>query len=334
MNKIFIIAEAGVNHNGSLKIAKELIDAAASAGVDAVKFQAFKAETLACMSAPKAGYQKKSGSKNETQFQMLKKLELSCSEFLALSDYCKKRGVLFILSPFDCESIEFIRQLGLSVIKIPSGEINNLPYLKKAGILRKKIIISTGMSGLGEVRAGLEILLKAGTRRQDITVLQCNTDYPTRHEDVNLLAMLTMKDILKVNVGVSDHTLGLEVPVAAAALGASVIEKHFTLKRSMKGPDHKASLEPAELKEMVRAIRNTEKALGSAVKKPTAAESRNKLVVRKSITAAKDIRKGEVFTEDNLTVKRPGTGISPMKWEDVIGKISGSNFKKDEIIKL
>ena len=332
--KTFIIAEAGVNHNGSIELAKKLIDVAADAGSDAVKFQTFKAERLVCKSAAKADYQKKTTDADESQFDMLKRLELNEDAHKELMGYCRDKGIIFLSTPFDLESIDMLGSLGIEIFKIPSGEITNLPYLRKIGRLKKKIMLSTGMADIGEIGNAINVLTEYGTRKDDITVLHCNTEYPTFFEDVNLLAMLTIRDVFKVNVGYSDHTPGIEAPVAAVALGASVIEKHFTIDKNMKGPDHKASLEPDELKAMIYAIRNIEKALGNGIKKPSRSEMKNIQVVRKSIVAAKDIKKGETFTEDNITVKRPGTGISPMEWDGIIGKAAIKDFAENESIEI
>lgn len=332
--RTFIIAEAGVNHNGSLEIARKLIDAAVEARADAVKFQTFKAERLVSRSALKAEYQKKTTDTDESQFDMIKRLELNEDAHKGLMGYCRDKGIIFLSSPFDLESIDLLNKLGIEIFKIPSGEITNLPYLRNIGRLEKKVILSTGMADLEEIGNAINVLTECGTRKDDITVLHCNTEYPTPFEDVNLVAMLTIRDVFKVKVGYSDHTPGIEAPVAAVALGAEVIEKHFTLDKRMKGPDHKASLEPDELKAMVHAIRNIEKALGDGVKKPSPSELKNKPVVRKSIIAARDIRKGETFTEGNITVKRPGTGISPMEWDKVIGSKAVRDFQKDEIIEI
>jgi len=332
--KAFIIAEAGVNHNGSVETAKKLIDAAVEAGADAVKFQTFKTEQIASMTAPKAEYQIRTTGKRETQFRMLKKLELSEKAFHELFLYCKKKEIIFLSTPFDIESVSFLDKLGLGIFKIPSGEITNLPYLKRIGSLKKKIIMSTGMADTREIKDALRILTDCGTPKENITLLHCSTDYPTPMRDVNLLAMLTIRDAFKVKVGYSDHTPGIEVPVAAVALGASIIEKHFTLDKNMKGPDHSSSLEPSELKAMVNAIRNIEKALGNGVKKPSCSEMKNIQIVRKSIVASKDIKKGEVFGEENITVKRPAGGISPMEWDKVIGGKAVRDFQKDEIIEI
>jgi N,N'-diacetyllegionaminate synthase len=332
--KTFIIAEAGVNHNGSIEIAKKLIDIAKEAGADAIKFQTFKAEKLVSRVAPKAEYQKGTTDKEESQLNMLKKLELDAVAHRELIKYCKKKRIIFLSTPFDFESIDLLNTLDIKIFKIPSGEITNLPYLKKIGSLKKKIIMSTGIADLGEIEDALEILIKAGTKKEDITVLHCNTEYPTPFEDVNLFAMLTIKEAFKVNVGYSDHTSGIEVPIAAVALSASVIEKHFTLDKNMEGPDHKASLEPDELKTMVQAIRNIEKALGNGIKSPSQSELKNKPIARKSIVAVRSIMKGEMFSEKNITTKRPGTGISPVQWDKILGKRAKRNFKEDELIEI
>jgi len=332
--KTFIIAEAGVNHNGSIDMAKKLIDVAAEIGADAVKFQTFKAERLVSRSALKAEYQKKTTDADESQFDMIKRLELNTEAHRELIRYCREENIIFLSTPFDLDSIDLLNGLGLEIFKIPSGEITNLPYLRKIGSLRKNIIMSSGMADLGEIEDALDILIESGTPREDITVLHCNTEYPTPFEDVNLLAMIIIKEAFKVNVGYSDHTLGIEVPIAAVALGASIIEKHFTLDKNMKGPDHKASLDPLELKAMVNAIRNIEKALGNGVKKPSRSEMKNIQVVRKSIAAVKDIKKGEVFCEENITVKRPACGISPMEWDNILGKRAKRDFTEDELIEI
>jgi N,N'-diacetyllegionaminate synthase len=333
-NKTFIIAEAGVNHNGSIEIAKKMIEVAKECGADAIKFQTFKAEKVISKYAPKAEYQKQTTGETDSQLEMVKKLELSFDDFVALKEYCDKLNIMFLSTPFDFESIDFLNDLGLEIFKIPSGEITNLPYLEKIGKLGKKVILSTGMADLGEIEDALDILTSCGTKKEDITILHCNTEYPTPYEDVNLLAMLTIKEAFKVKVGYSDHTLGIEIPIAAVALGASVIEKHFTLDKNMEGPDHKASLEPHELKAMIDAIRNIEKALGNGIKKPSKSELKNKDIVRKSIVAKREIKKGEIFTEDNITVKRPGTGISPMRWYEVLGKVAPKDYKEDELIEI
>lgn len=332
--KTLIIAEAGVNHNGSIEIAKKMIDVAALAGADLVKFQTFKAESLVIHSADKAEYQKESTSTNESQFNMIKKLELDQAAHEDLIKYCEHKGIRFLSTAFDHDSINLLTELNIPLYKIPSGEITNLPYLRHIGGMGKPIIMSTGMSTLDEVHDVLNILAGAGAEKNKITILHCNTEYPTPMEDVNLKAMLTMKDELGVAVGYSDHTLGIEVPIAAVAMGACVIEKHFTLDRTLPGPDHAASLEPDELKAMVATIRNIEKAMGDGLKKPSLSEIKNIPIARKSIVAKKLIKKGEYFTENNLTVKRPGTGVSPMEWDKVIGKESQANFEPDDLIKI
>lgn len=332
--KVFIIAEAGVNHNGSVEIARRMIEVAKESGADAIKFQTFKTENLISKSAPKADYQKKNTDEKESQFNMLKRLELDINAHKKLIDCCKRKDIMFLSSPFDLESINLLNNLNLEIFKIPSGEITNLPYLRKIGSLRKKVILSTGMADEDEIKGAIDVLIKAGTSKADITVLHCNTEYPTPMKDVNLLAMLTIKDAFRVNVGYSDHTLGIEIPIAAAALGAAVIEKHFTLDRDMEGPDHKASLEPGELKKMVKAIRNIEKAMGGKVKQISPSGLKNKNIVYRSIVAAKRIRRGEVFTPENITTKRPATGISPMKWDKIIGTTAKRNFNQDEPIEL
>lgn len=332
MNRVFIIAEAGVNHNGSIELAKQLIDKASEAGADAVKFQSFKAEKLVTKNAKKAEYQQITTSNKESQFEMIKKLELDYERHRELIDYSHSKNIVFLSSPFDIESIELLNKLGLEIFKIPSGEITNLPYLRKIGSLKKKVILSTGMSTLGDIEKALEILRSGGTT--EITVLHCNTEYPTPMEDVNLLAMKTIKDAFKVEVGYSDHTLGIEVPIAAVTLGAAVIEKHFTLDKAMEGPDHKASLEPEEFKEMVRCIKNIEQALGDGVKKLTDSESKNINIARKSIVAGRKIKKGEILREDNLAVKRPGDGIHPMRWDEILGREAKRDFLEDELIEI
>ncbi|MBN2964209.1 N-acetylneuraminate synthase [Sulfurospirillum sp. T05] len=332
MRKVFIIAEAGVNHNGSLELAKKLIDVAAEAGADAVKFQTFKADKLASKNAQKAEYQKDTTSKNESQYDMLKKLELNVDIHKELIAYCKEKNIMFLSTPFDHDSIELLSDLGLDIFKIPSGEITNLPYLKYLGKLGKKVILSSGMADMGEIEDALDILTSAGTKKENITVLHANTQYPTPMEDVNLKAMVTIGTTFDVAYGYSDHTLGIEVDIAAVALGASCIEKHFTLDKTMEGPDHKASLEPDELKAMVKAIRNIELALGSSIKKPSKSEMPNKAIVRKSIVAKKAIKKGDILSEGNITIKRPGNGISPMRWDEIMGTVALKDYKEDELI--
>ena len=334
MIKTFIIAEAGVNHNGSLEMALKLIDVAVAAGADAIKFQTFKTENVITVNAPKAGYQKETTGSDESQLEMVKKLELDEAAHKKLLNHCQEKGIQFLSTPFDLESIDLLNRLGLKMFKIPSGEITNLPYLRKLGALKKRLILSTGMADLGEIEDALDVLTEAGTPLENLIVLHCNTEYPTPFEDVNLRAMLSIGHAFGVAVGYSDHTPGNEVAVAAVALGAVVLEKHFTLDRNLPGPDHKASLEPDELKAMVQAIRSIEKALGSGIKKPSPSELKNKPVARKSIVAARSIRKGEAFTVENLTIKRPGTGISPMRWDDILKMKASRDFNKDEIICL
>ena len=329
---VFIIAEAGVNHNGSIDLAKKLIDTASAAGADAVKFQTFKADNLATKNAQKAMYQKETTNIEESQFDMLKKLELSTEMHKELISYCRNKKIIFLSSPFDHESIELLEDLGLEIFKIPSGEITNLPYLRHIGKLNKKIILSTGMSNMNEVKIALDILTNSGTKKKNITVLHANTEYPTPMEDVNLRAMVTIGKVLDIKFGYSDHTLGIEVDIAAVAMGAKCIEKHFTLDCNMEGPDHKASLEPDELKEMVKSIRNIELALGSNIKKPSNSELPNIQIARKSIVAKTKIKKGDILKENNITIKRPGGGISPMNWDNVIGTIATKNYEEDELI--
>lgn len=332
MSRVFIIAEAGVNHNGDLRIAEEMIDIAVKAGADAVKFQTFTAQNLVCMNAKKANYQLETTNQSESQFEMLKKLELTLDMHKRLIEYCNQKNIMFMSTPFDLESIDMLVQLGISIIKIPSGEITNYPYLKRIGSTGLRVILSTGMSSLDEVKEAIKVLKENGST--DITVLHCNTEYPTPMKDVNLNAMITLERTLGITVGYSDHTKGIEIPIAAVALGAKIIEKHFTLDESMEGPDHKASIEPEELVEMVKAIRNVELALGNGVKESSESEKKNIEIVRKSIVAARRIKKGEIFSEDNITTKRPGTGISPMKWNDIIGKTAKREFEIDEFIEL
>lgn len=329
--KTYIIAEAGVNHNGDFNLAKDLIYKAKEVGADAVKFQTFTAEKIVSRTAPKADYQTKTTSTDESQFQMLKKLELSYEQFRALKEYSNQIGIEFLSTPFDEDSIEFLTDLQISKWKIPSGEITNLPYLVKIEKTKLPIILSTGMSTMKEIAQALEVFRSYD--RSDITLLHCNTEYPTPFSDVNLKAMLTMRDTYGVKVGYSDHTSGIEVPIAAVALGAEVIEKHFTLDKSMPGPDHKASLDPDEFVAMVKAIRNIEQALGTGIKQPSSTESKNIAVIRKSIVAKRAIQKGEMFTEDNITTKRPGDGMSPMKWFDLLGKVASRDYPKDTKIK-
>ena len=331
-NKTFIIAEAGVNHNGSVEMAFQLIDVAAAAGADAVKFQTFKAEKVIAANAPKAGYQKDTTGVDESQLEMVKKLELDETAHTRLYQYCQGKGIQFLSTPFDLGSIDLLERLGLKTFKIPSGEITNLPYLRKLGALKKRLILSTGMADLGEIEDALDVLTESGTPLENITILHCNTEYPTPFEDVNLKAMLTIGRAFGVAVGYSDHTPGSEVAVAAVALGAAVLEKHFTLDRNLPGPDHKASLEPDELRAMVQAIRNIEKALGDGIKRPSPSEVTNKSLARKSLVATQPIKTGELFSADNITAKRPGAGISPMRWDEVLGQVAQKDYEKDELI--
>lgn len=330
-NNVFIIAEAGVNHNGSLDLAFKLCDAAKRAGADAVKFQIFNPAKLVCKGTEKADYQKENDKSSDNQFDMLSKLALSENDFLQISEYCKKIDISFMATAFDEDSLMFLKNLGTNVIKVPSGEITNLPYLRKISELWNQIIMSTGMCSEDEIIDAYNILCHNGA---NVTVLHCTTEYPAPFETINLKYMNTIGNKLKVNYGYSDHTKGIEVPIAAVALGASVIEKHFTLDKSMDGPDHKASLNPEELSNMVSAIRNIEKALGNGNKVVNNIEESNKKVIRKSIVAACHIKKGDIFTEQNLTCKRPGTGISPMLWDEVIGKQATRNYDEDEMIEL
>ncbi|MES2659795.1 MAG: N-acetylneuraminate synthase [Verrucomicrobiota bacterium] len=329
----YIIAEAGVNHNGSLELARKLIDAAVEAGADAVKFQTFKADKLVTKTAAKADYQKSSDNAGESQHQMIRKLELSADDHLELVEYCNTRDIQFLSTAFDSESAEFLQGLSLPFAKIPSGEITNLPHLRQTAKAACPIILSTGMANLGEVEAAVNVLVNAGTSRANITILQCHTDYPTRFEDANLKAMQTLAAAFPgTKVGYSDHTLGIEAPIAAVAMGATLVEKHFTLDRTLPGPDHAASLEPAELKSMVQSIRNVELALGHGRKEPSASELKILPIARKSIVALRPIQQGGKFSEDNLCVKRPGSGISPMRWDELIGRPSNRDYVADELI--
>ena len=329
---IYIIAEAGVNHNGSFDLACRLVDAAKAAGADCIKFQTFKTDALVSHGAQKADYQKAATGGGSSQQDMLRKLELSYDAFTALKGYCDRAGIAFLSTPFDFESIDFLNTIDMPFWKIPSGEITNWPYLTAIAKTGKPVVMSTGMCDMDEIAAAVRVLKENGTG--EIRLLHCNTEYPTPYEDVNLKAMLTMRDAFGLETGYSDHTRGIEVPIAAAALGAVVIEKHFTLDRNMEGPDHKASLEPQELKSMVTAIRHIEKALGTGVKTPSPSERKNITVARKSIVASKPIRAGEILSEDNITVKRPGTGISAMRWPEVLGTRAVRDFEEDELIEL
>jgi N,N'-diacetyllegionaminate synthase len=330
--RVFIIAEAGVNHNGCLDMALQLVDVAADAGANAVKFQTFSADALVTKAARQADYQVENTGKTESQYEMLKRLELSENDHLAIIERCKQRQIQFLSTPFDSDSIVLLHKLGMTTYKVPSGELTNLPYLRQVASVAQQVILSTGMARLAEVEDALIALLQAGLSREQIIVLHATTEYPCPMDEVNLRAMQTLAQAFGVAVGYSDHTKGIEVPVAAVALGATVIEKHFTLDNRLPGPDHKASLEPLELKAMVSAIRNVEQALGDGVKQPTASELKNKPIARKSIVAACAIAKGNVFSEQNLTVKRAGAGISPMRWDEVLGQVAQRDYQTDELI--
>ena len=330
---VFIIAEAGINHNGSLNLAKKLIDVAMEAGVDAVKFQTWKTENLVTQDAIQAEYQKQNTQKEESQFDMLKKVELSYDDFIELKKYCDKKGIIFISTPDEEESAYFLKNLQ-DIFKIGSGELTNIPFLRLIGGFGKKIILSTGMGNLGEIELALNTLIKAGTKKENITLLHAISEYPTPFEELNLKAIQTMKQAFGVEVGFSDHSLGIEASIAAVALGANIIEKHFTLDKNMLGPDHKASLEPDELKAMVKSIRNIEKALDDGIKKTMPCEVKNKFIVRKSIVAKKEIKKGEIFNKENLATKRVGDGLEAKYWDLVIGNSANRNYKKDEAIRL
>jgi N,N'-diacetyllegionaminate synthase len=331
---VLVIAEAGVNHNGDMDVARKLIDAAADAGADVVKFQTFRADRLVTRGAPKADYQRVTSGASESQFEMLRRLELSDDMHRRLIAHCAARRIRFMSTGFDEDSVRMLVGLGMDQLKIPSGEITNLPYLRCVGGFAKQVLLSTGMSTLDEVGAALDALIAAGTQRDRVTLLHCNSEYPTPMRDVNLRAMATLREAFGVAVGFSDHTQGIEVPIAAVARGATVIEKHFTLDRQMPGPDHQASLEPAELRAMVLAIRNIEQALGDGTKRVTESEARNRPIARKSIVAARPIRAGERLDATNLAVKRPGTGISPMAWDTVVGRTAARDFQADELIEL
>jgi N,N'-diacetyllegionaminate synthase len=334
INHTLIIAEAGVNHNGDINLAKKLIDVAAEAGIDYVKFQTFKAENLVSKSAQKAEYQKKNAGENDSQLGMLKKLELTLDDHHELIDYCYEKNVAFFSTGFDLQSLDLLHQLGLRLYKVPSGEITNLPYLKKVAELAEKVIISTGMCNLLDIEKAINVFLEYGFGKNEIVVLHCNTEYPTPMCDVNLNAMKTIANSFQVGVGYSDHTLGIEIPIAAVAMGAEVIEKHFTLDRSMKGPDHAASLEPSELRQMVKSIRNIEMAMGSGLKEPSPSELKNMTIARKSIHAASDIEEGSIIMEHDLVMLRPGDGISPMDMEKVIGKVANVNINVGQKIEF
>ena len=334
MKTVFIIAEAGVNHNASLERAHELIDVAAKTGVDAIKFQTAVIEEEVSENSVLVDYQQKGGSQFKNQLELARSIHLPNHVWSELKKHAEEIGLIFMSSAFSVAGVSILADLGIDIYKIPSGEVTNLPYLRKIGAVAQKAILSTGMAEMKEIENAISVLEAAGLARENITVLHCNTEYPTPFSDVNLKAMLQIRDSLKVEVGYSDHTVGSEVPIAAVALGATVIEKHFTLDRNLPGPDHKASLEPGELKSMVSAIRNIEQALGKSVKEPSESELRNMRLVRKSIVAKQAIAEGEIFDESNLAIKRPGDGISPMEWDNVVGKVAKLNFKKDDQIVL
>jgi N,N'-diacetyllegionaminate synthase len=329
-----IIAEAGVNHNGDINLAKQLIDSAAEAGADIVKFQTFSADRQVTRTAEKAKYQQQEADSAESQYKMLQRLELTESMHHQLISHCANKNIEFLSTGFDIESINFLITLNQKYLKIPSGEITNLPYLRHIGHLNKSVILSTGMATLGEIEQAINVLEDMGTSRNKITILHCTSEYPTPMNEVNLHAMLTLQKAFNVAVGYSDHTKGIEISIAAVALGATVIEKHLTIDRNLPGPDHQSSVEPYELKQMISAIRNIEKAMGDGIKRPTASEKKNKIVARKSIVARRAISKGELFSNENLTVKRPENGISPMKWDEILGKSAPKDFSIDELIEL
>lgn len=332
MSKVLIIAEAGVNHNGDMELAKKLVDAAADAGADYVKFQTYKTDALLLETAEKAGYQKKIMGESENQYEMLKKLELCENNHVVLIEHCESRNVRFLSSPFDLDSIDLIAKLNLDFIKVPSGEITNFPYIRKVGGAGKKILLSTGMSNLGEIEAALNLMVDSGADMDQISVMHCNTEYPTPPKDANLRAISTIQNAFNVKVGYSDHTLGVEAAIAAVSMGATVIEKHITLDKNMSGPDHMASMDPEDFKQFVQCIHNVEAMLGGGLKRPSQSEKKNITIARKSIVASKAISKGEPFGEGNLTTKRPGDGVSPMRWNDVVGKVAHREYSVDEKI--
>ena len=333
MTRTTIIAEAGVNHNGDLELARELIDSAAAAGADYVKFQTFLSDAIVSARAPKAEYQK-SRDGSASQLEMIRRLELPFEKHSELARYATERGVSFASTAFDHASLDLVKDLGVDFLKVPSGEMTNLPYLRRVGRTGMPVIASTGMCTMNEIGAAVDVLLEHGTKKKDLRILHCNTQYPTPMDDVHLRAMATIREAFDVDVGYSDHTLGIEVPIAAVALGATVIEKHITLDRSMPGPDHAASLEPGELSAMIASIRNIERALGNAAKGPTPSERANREIARKSIVASRRIEKNEPFSEANLTVKRPGDGLSPMRWDEVTGRLASRDYEPDEPIEL
>lgn len=328
---VFIIAEAGVNHNGSIDMARELIDKAVWAGADAVKFQSFRAKSLMTREAPKAAYQKQTTGE-ESQYEMIQRLELTPESHVILKEYAHKKGIEFMSTPFDQESIDLLAEIGVKRYKVGSGDLTNIPYIRYLASKKRPIILSTGMADMDEVEQVIQAIQRTGFPMDQLTLLHATTEYPAPFDEVNLQAMVRMRQTFKLETGYSDHTRGIEVPIAAVALGATVIEKHFTLDRDLDGPDHKASLEPEELKSMVQAIRNIEKAQGDGIKKPSPSELKNREAARKSLVAAKKIKKGEVFSPKNLCVKRPGSGISPLRWDDFVGRPAPKNYEKDELI--
>lgn len=330
--KTLIIAEVGPNHNGSLKLAYKYIDVCKKIGADVVKFQTSVPHLHISKYAEMAKYQIRNCNYKSSQLKMAEKISLPLRDFIKLKKYCLKKKIGFLSTPFDFKSIELLNNIKLKCFKIPSGEITNLPYLRKIGKFNKKIIISTGMSNVKEIEKAIQVLIKSGTKKNKISILHCNTEYPTPFEDVNLKAMKSLRKKFKCPVGYSDHTVGIEIPIAAVALGASIIEKHITLNKNMKGPDHKASIEPKDFEKMIKGIRIIEKSLGSSIKKPSSSEIKNISIARKSIVAAKKIKKGEIFTTKNLTVKRPGTGLSPMLWDKILGKVSSKDYIEDQLI--
>jgi N,N'-diacetyllegionaminate synthase len=334
MEKVFIIAEAGVNHNGNLDMALELLDHAAAAGCDAIKFQAFSADELVSRSAPKAPYQVSSTGNSESQYEMLKRLEMPVEHFRLINKACDRKAILFLATGFSRQSVDMLHTLGMTTFKIPSGEITNMPYLQHVGGYEGTVILSTGMANMEEIGDALNVLERAGTPKQNITVLHCTTEYPAPFDEINLTAMLSIKDHFGVKVGYSDHSRGIEVSLAAVAMGASIIEKHFTLDKSLPGPDHIASIDPGELLNLVTGIRHVEQALGDGIKRATLSERRNIDIARRSLVASGDIREGEVFSENNLAAKRPGGGVSPMKYYEVLGTRAARDYKKDQMIEL
>lgn len=334
MKKTLIIAEAGVNHNGRIDLAMEMVRVAKDCGADIVKFQTAVPEEVMIPNAPKAAYQINEGAENESQLEMAKKIHLPLDAFPRIKSYCEELGIGFLTTAFDPISLDYVCRLNLDYFKIPSGEITNFPYLREIAKQQKRVILSTGISALGEIEDAIEVLTRFGTKREDITLLHCTTEYPAPYSEVNLNAMLTLQEAFKLDVGLSDHTMGIEISLAATALGASVIEKHFTLDKTMEGPDHLASLEPNELKTLIKSIRNIDIAFGDGIKRGGHSETKNKVIVRKSIVAKEKISFGQTFSEDNLTTKRPGSGLSPMMWETMIGRIADKEYDKDDLIQF